>query len=468
MISNAKRTPLMIVGFLLFLPIILLQIKIDPLRHQYEPGQKQAGRAASQLPIEFALGALTGFKEAVAGLLWVRTDEFFHNGDYDAISPMIRIITWLDPHQVDVYQTGAWHMDYNFTDSSQRSDRRYIPLSLALMREGIANNDNVPDMYSDLAFTHYFRKIADMPMSAQWFAKGQAMTQSLWSQSQNTPNDADLKQQAINGRNSVITVGHGLAHALEAQGRIPEALTQWQYCVATHEDNINRKIGLEFGERNTLQNAQKQLFEMQQRVKWRARDTKIPVPMHFTAQVTRVAPKVFVVSGTLTPVSSKNFVLETGQREWVASGQGPEADGCRVEVRVQDAGYKMPIINSFSLGNLNLDPNVTIMQDAVSVRGGKWQKKIDMSQDPAMYSFHAPKYEVTFWFNPSNPNDCPPNVQDRLGWLGQAITDNPAVLDTSGVVPGDTTVPIPGLRQIKKTLILTREDFLGAREKTFQ
>ena len=38
---------------------------------------------------------------------------------------MIRIITWLDPHQTDVYQTGAWHMDYNFTDNSQRSDRRY-------------------------------------------------------------------------------------------------------------------------------------------------------------------------------------------------------------------------------------------------------------------------------------------------------------------------------------------------------
>ena len=29
---------------------------------------------------------------------------------------MIRIITWLDPHFIDVYETGAWHMDYNFTD----------------------------------------------------------------------------------------------------------------------------------------------------------------------------------------------------------------------------------------------------------------------------------------------------------------------------------------------------------------
>ena len=47
------------------------------------------------------------------------------------------------------------------------------------MREGIANNPNVPDMYSDLAFTHYFRKIADFPMAAEWFKKGQDMVAGL-------------------------------------------------------------------------------------------------------------------------------------------------------------------------------------------------------------------------------------------------------------------------------------------------
>ena len=164
MLSPSQRKIWLVIAILLFAPIAFLQSKvIDPQRPQYMPGEANTNKAVSQLPIEFALGAVTGFREAIAGLLWVRTDEFFHNGDYEAITPMIRIITWLDPHQTDVYQTGAWHMDYNFTDSSQRSDRRYIPLSLALMREGIENNSNVPDMYSDLAFTHYFRKIADSP-----------------------------------------------------------------------------------------------------------------------------------------------------------------------------------------------------------------------------------------------------------------------------------------------------------------
>jgi len=139
----------------------------------------------------------------------------------------------------------------------------------------------------------------------------------------------------------------------------------------------------------------------------------------------------------------------------------------RVEIRLQDADYKMKLIPSFSLSNLSLNPNVTIMQEAASVRGGKWEKKIEMNKDPGMYSFTAPKYTVTFWFNPSNTNDCPPNVQDRFGWLGEGITDK-KYLDTSGVLPGDILGAVPGLRYVKKTITLTREDLLGTGEKTFK
>jgi hypothetical protein len=80
---------------------------------------------------------VSGFRQVISGLLWVRADSFFHQGNYDAILPLIRIITWLDPNFLDVYSTGAWHIMYNFTDEQQRSDRRYIPLGLALLDEGL-------------------------------------------------------------------------------------------------------------------------------------------------------------------------------------------------------------------------------------------------------------------------------------------------------------------------------------------
>ena len=68
--------------------------------------------------------------------------------------------------------TGAWHMDYNFTDSQERSDRRYIPMSLALLKEGNHNNPDEVDLYSDMAFVHYFRKIQDFPEWRDWEKKG--------------------------------------------------------------------------------------------------------------------------------------------------------------------------------------------------------------------------------------------------------------------------------------------------------
>jgi hypothetical protein len=69
----------------------------------------------------------------------VRSDSFFHSGNYDAILPCIRLITWLDPTGWTPTRTGAWHLMYNFTDTDQRSDRRYLPAGLSLLREGIAN-----------------------------------------------------------------------------------------------------------------------------------------------------------------------------------------------------------------------------------------------------------------------------------------------------------------------------------------
>ena len=461
MMSHSKRQALWLATLPLFIIVAFLQVKIDPQRHQYEPSADQTGAAVKGLPIEFALGAFTGFREAVAGLLWVRTDEFFHTGDYEAITPMIRIITWLDPHFIDVYETGAWHMDYNFTDTDQRSDRRYIPLALALMREGIKNNPDLPELYSDLAFTHYYRKITDFNMSRKYYEDGQQEIFKIQAAAKADPGNAEKKAAAQTASLDVTTLGHGLAHTYEALGMTDQALAQWQYCLQAHNANMAAGYGAQFGEASSAQNVQKQIKELTLRRKWRATMIQPPTDMKFDAQLVRVAPKVFEMRGQMNAIGAKSFVLETGQHVW-----GP-IDGTRIEIRLQDATYTTPVINNFSLNSLQLDPNITIMQDSASVKDGKFKRKIDMSKDPEMYSFTAPKYTVTLWFNPSSHADTPPNVQDRIGWRGEGMTDS-RYLDTSGIVPGDTSGPQPGLRLIKKTFTLTRDDMLGQGQKVFE
>ena len=456
MSHGPKTRPILVLfAALLFIPIGILQLRIDPWRKQYEPVQTHDNVIVSKLPIGFALGALTGFREAVAGLLWVRADEFFHTGDYEAIKPLIRIITWLDPHWVDPYETGAWHMDYNFTDTDQRSDRRYIPLSVALMKEGIANNPDVPELYGDLALTHYFRKIGDFKMAAKCFLEGQQVVEKLRKQAGGSLNNIMLSDGENLASSSVLTTTHGLAHAYEALGEIPQALKQWQYCVNEHKYDIKHNIGNKFSSIESLDVARRELQEMTVRAKFRPIEVKNPINVHFSATIERTASKQLLIQGTFDAIGATGpFNFNTGKTTW-----GP-VNGCRIGIRLQDSTYKVPVFSSLTLSNMDINSSTTIMQDSVSVQKGKFFKRIDMSQDPEMYSFTAPKYTLTLWFNPSNPNDCPINVQDRIGWLGEGMTDGKH-LDLNGVIPGEVSSPVPGLHMIKETWVLTKEDLTG-------
>ena len=456
--TQTRRLQLLVVALLLFIPVALLQRGIDPIyQKNYAPSQSFK-EGAKNLPVEMALGAFTGFREAVAGMLWVRCDEFFHNGDYEAIMPLIRVITWLDPHQIDVYETGAWHMDYNFTDSQERSDRRYIPFSLSLLGEGIENNPDEPDLYSDMAFVHYFRKIEDFPKSAEWYKKGWAVVQAKNVGDMTDPTQFDEADKGV------MTVGHGLAHSYEFSGNIPAAIAQWNTVLKLHDALIKAKSS-DMSETMDKTIAQKQLYELQGRLKYRPIDTAKPLNMQFAPQLVRVAPKVFVIKGTLKAVGATTFNLETGARTF-----GP-FDGCRVEIRIQDADYHLPTIGTYTL-NSSVDPSVTILQDAISVRGGKiggdQGHKLDMSQDPDMYSFKAPSYTVYAYFMPNNPNDSPIQVQDRIGWLGEGLgaQSNLVISDGKTLLPGDAT-PIAGLRYLVKTFTLSRDDVMGKGLKTF-
>ncbi len=162
---NSHHTTLKIALIPLLLGVILVQRMIDPSVAQLHKGEKNNIVGISN---EFILGPALGLQQAVAGALWVRADEFFHEGDYDAILPMVRMVTWLDPHQLDVYITGAWHLSYNFTDANERSDRRYIPAAQKLLEEGVENNPTIYDIPFELGWEN-IDKIKNYERAERWF-----------------------------------------------------------------------------------------------------------------------------------------------------------------------------------------------------------------------------------------------------------------------------------------------------------
>ncbi|MBC7808532.1 MAG: hypothetical protein H7145_20560 [Akkermansiaceae bacterium] len=359
--STGQKNQLLATAAALVLAVAVLQNRIDPLRNQPALEPKSATNVAlkgvggtARLPFEYTLGALTGFRQVIAGLLWVRTDTFFHSGNYDAVLPMIRMITWLDPNWMDVYATGAWHLMYNFTDTDQRSDRRYLGPGVALLNEGIANNPGVYDMYKEKGW-NAFDKLKDYEMSSEALAQGES---------------ADEKYD-------VTQVGHLRAHALERAGRIDESIAQWASVIDEHKKRISAKgVSPEEKGRNEsgLRSSQENWRHLQIRKQVRADDTQPPIDVQFTAKVTRLKSKVLKIEGTWRCWGTAGKSFDMGTLENPGKGvllAGP-TDGARVDVRLQDAGYKMQTSDTFSF---DIDQSITIMQDQISTRDGKLAEK---------------------------------------------------------------------------------------------
>ena len=136
-------------------------------------------------------------------------------------------------HADNVYVTGAWHLSYNFTDSSERSDRRYIVPAMTFLREGVANNPNIPDIKFELGWENY-DKVRDFVTAEKAFQDAVAGPKG-----DNMAFDFPQKDKAAASDRSddypyaaPLRVIHILAHTYEKQGRIPEAIAIWDKALA--------------------------------------------------------------------------------------------------------------------------------------------------------------------------------------------------------------------------------------------
>lgn len=386
--------------------VVKLQAKIDPQRKQFQPGRgvsavvnTEMGSSPVVLPSQFIAGTLIGFREVVAGLLWIRANDFFHTGDYDAIIPLTRIITWLDPHQIDVYRTGAWHLDYNLVDSAQRADPRFIPAAIKFLEEGIQNNPGVSDIKFDLGFVHYSLKLQDFDKAHYWIAK------------------------ACEEKDAIYPMHRQIAHSLEKAGRIDEAIAQWRKCLAQGEADLKKAPG-DYRVVDHREVSKRNLEMMLVRKVMRQDLDKHRIDIGFDAHFKRLGPRHFLLTGTAN--------LPTG---------------AHIDMVLQDADYKQPSLQHFKW---DVDPNETILADTgihgLFVEKHKFTRVYDLTKDTKQYPFKKDKFVLIFTFNPRTAVDF---VQDWVGWSGEGLTDK-KYLDTS----------VPGLRRVRKVIYLTRDDII--------
>jgi tetratricopeptide (TPR) repeat protein len=408
----------------LFLIQAGLQARIFPMWvRDYAPKQTApVGLSPDQL-----LAAVAGFREFLAAILWVRADSFFDSGNYDAVLPMLRLVTWLDPHNLDVYSTGAWHMGYNFTDESQRSDRRFIPMALKFLEEGIQNNPAVWDLYFEMGWM-YYHKIQDPVNAAPWM------------------------QIANEYPNMIPARRHMLAHTFFKAGRFDDAVDHWAKLLLDAEKGRGKDW-----ESNNLydvrqNNLEDTILDLLRRYGPNP-ETQPPIDLGFDATVKVVRPRVLLVEGRL----------------------GIPTIGARVTVILRDKGrtleYSPKALKTFTF---EVDSKLTYMQDSLAVREEKFRREIDMSKDPKMYPFKAEEYEVEFIFEPRYAS---PNIQARIGSDGvgmydarylEEVREKPAPIEVpeyakvSDALRREVENPTreTTYKRVRKVITLTRADIL--------
>lgn len=485
------NTRLILIVIALFICVGVLQHVADPIRAKMIARAQKinggGGELMVQLPGQFLIASVAGFREVIAGALWVRADTFFHTGRYQAIIPIVRLVTWLDPHNIDVYTTGAWHLDYNFVDQQQMSDKRYIPGAIALLKEGIANNPDIWDLYFELGWTHYNKKLMDYKKAAYYIEKATKLSGF----DANTGRKTDRPD----------FVDHMLAHTYEKVGRFDKSAGIWKDCRARVEKMMKAKHHDVFTDKTSLDVIDRNLSLMQLRRGWRygdmdayadgiriiterhdigyaewaikaavadynrrkaanspPRDALKPLNTGFEVTWKRAAPKQFLIKGkiNLVPISEyKDLASECFTHRYEDEFTKANAnmkqfwkDGCRVFWRLEDYDYKMEQKDTF---DWKIDTSKMCVWDSIYVSGGRFSQLINLSdpRDADMYPFKAKRYKLTIWWSPSDPT--PDYIQDRIGWKGEAVVDKPELIDRKSV---------PGMTQIRKEYILTREQLL--------
>ncbi len=103
------------------------------------------------------LDILGELRYTAAALLWMKVDYYNHEYEFrgfdyrtnESLMPLIRLITILDPHFVQAYDFGAYHLAVNLNKREE---------SMKFLKEGLTNNPDSFELNWEYGFLFYFNK----------------------------------------------------------------------------------------------------------------------------------------------------------------------------------------------------------------------------------------------------------------------------------------------------------------------
>ncbi|MEK7794271.1 MAG: hypothetical protein AAB353_07065 [Candidatus Hydrogenedentota bacterium] len=172
-----------------------------------------------------------GFRKVAANFLWLQVDKFFHQGQMHRMVPIMRSCVTLDPHFIEAYLLGAWHLAYNIPaklsatpepqkEFNERWKARVGPreswfyVGADFLKDGIRKNPRDWRIYFDLGYGIYDEKLQDYPNAILYLREARRYRHRSW-------------------------VPRRLAMAYMFNGEYEESLQVWEEYLETDPGNLN-------------------------------------------------------------------------------------------------------------------------------------------------------------------------------------------------------------------------------------
>ncbi len=172
-----------------------------------------------------------GFRKVAANFLWLQVDKYWHQGMMHRMIPLMKSCVSLDPHFVDAYMIGAWHLAYNATAQladtpeklkvySKKYKKRlgpketYYEMGIEFLQDGIYKNTSNYKLYFDLGFGIYEQKLKDHESAVTYLSEAVKYKHDRW-------------------------VPRMLYMSMQKNGQYEEAIEGWKDYLKRFPDNVN-------------------------------------------------------------------------------------------------------------------------------------------------------------------------------------------------------------------------------------
>ncbi len=196
-------------------------------------------------------GLASGFRSQVANLLWMKSDEYWHQGLFTRQVPLMEAVVTLDPQFIDAWSTAGWHWAYNIyadipsnPDYKAKGDKAIriaqdnaVATGVDYLDRGSAMNPDTYRLWFEYGWTRAEKAglYDDKTLSLYKMARKQSDARTV---EVTGPGGKTIKQD-----NGLDVLGRTIGHLLERMPRFHQALDHYAGdLMGIKADSTDRKM----------------------------------------------------------------------------------------------------------------------------------------------------------------------------------------------------------------------------------